>query len=107
MNDFDRLEPDERQIEGQMEELVPAGKEKRSEIESILEQSRKSKNINIRIRAHDLQRLKELAQREGMPYQTLIASVLHKYVTHRLVDEEQIIKSIELVGKTEQRKSAS
>jgi hypothetical protein len=90
-----------------MDEFVPTGAEKRAKTESILEQSRKSKNINIRIREHDLHRLKELAQREGMPYQTLIASILHKYVTRQLVDEEQILKSLELVGKTEQRKNAS
>ena len=41
---------------------------------------RKNKNINIRIPENDLESLKILAAREGMPYQTLIGSILHKYV---------------------------
>ncbi len=38
----------------------------------------KKKNINIRISEHDLVRLKARAMEEGLPYQTYIASVLHK-----------------------------
>jgi len=38
-----------------------------------------SKNINIRISENDLQSIKLLAAREGMPYQTLIGSIIHKY----------------------------
>lgn len=46
---------------------------------------RKDKQINIRITSNDLLRLKEAAADEGMPYQTLIASILHKYALgHRV-----------------------
>ena len=41
--------------------------------------ARKSRRINIRLSERDLVRIKERALREGIPYQTLIASVLHKY----------------------------
>jgi predicted DNA binding CopG/RHH family protein len=40
---------------------------------------KKNKNINIRIPENDLDAIKMKAVREGMPYQTLIGSVLHKY----------------------------
>lgn len=40
----------------------------------------KSKNINIRLTHGDLLRLKAKAIAEGMPYQTLVGSILHKYV---------------------------
>ena len=40
---------------------------------------KKSERINIRLTAHDLARLKSVAAQEGIPYQTLISSVLHKY----------------------------
>jgi predicted DNA binding CopG/RHH family protein len=40
---------------------------------------RKDARINIRLQQADLDRIKQLAKREGLPYQTLIASVLHKY----------------------------
>jgi len=55
---------------------------------------------------HDLRALKEAAQREGLPYQTLLASVLHKYVTNQLVDEEKILKTLELVGRGGREKSS-
>ena len=41
---------------------------------------RKDKRVNIRISERDLRELQRLALREGLPYQTLISSILHKYV---------------------------
>ena len=40
----------------------------------------RNRNINIRLSERDLHKLKVKAQVEGLPYQTLIASLLHKYV---------------------------
>lgn len=45
---------------------------------------KKNKRVNIRISEVDLELLRERALIEGLPYQTLMASVLHKYVTGRL-----------------------
>ena len=47
---------------------------------------RKDARINIRISSRDLRALQKRALEEGMPYQTLIASILHKYVEGRLQD---------------------
>jgi predicted DNA binding CopG/RHH family protein len=44
----------------------------------------KDRRVNIRLSAGDLQDIQVKALQEGMPYQTLIASILHKYVTGRL-----------------------
>ncbi|MDR1988841.1 MAG: hypothetical protein LBQ09_01265 [Acidobacteriaceae bacterium] len=44
----------------------------------------KDKRVNIRLSSGDLNDIQVKALEEGMPYQTLIASVLHKYVTGRL-----------------------
>lgn len=41
---------------------------------------RKDKRVNIRISERDLLELKRIALREGLPYQTLISSILHKFV---------------------------
>jgi len=41
---------------------------------------RKDKRVNIRISERDLKELQRIALREGLPYQTLISSILHKYV---------------------------
>jgi predicted DNA binding CopG/RHH family protein len=46
----------------------------------------KDRRVNIRLASADVRDLQALALREGIPYQTLIASVLHKYVTGRLVE---------------------
>lgn len=43
--------------------------------------ARKAARINIRLAPADLDLLKDRAKAEGLPYQTLIASILHKYVT--------------------------
>lgn len=48
---------------------------------------RKDKCINIRISEKDLIALQKRAIREGIPHQTLISSILHKYLTGTLVDE--------------------
>ena len=45
------------------------------------ETMRKNKNINIRISENDLEAIKLLAAKEGMPYQTLIGSLIHKYAS--------------------------
>lgn len=46
----------------------------------------KSERMNIRISPRDLKRLKIRAMEEGIPYQTLVSSILHKYLTGRLKD---------------------
>ena len=44
----------------------------------------KNRRVNIRLSAVDLMDIQARAYEEGVPYQTLIASVLHKYVSGRL-----------------------
>jgi len=48
---------------------------------------RKDKRVNIRMSEKDLIHLQKKAMEEGLPYQTLISSVLHRYVNGRLVDK--------------------
>ena len=50
---------------------------------------KKDKRVNIRMSEIDLELLQERALIEGLPYQTLMSSVLHKYVTGRLTDKSQ------------------
>jgi predicted DNA binding CopG/RHH family protein len=51
----------------------------------------KNKRVNIRISSLDLERLQARAAEEGVPYQTLMASVLHKFVSGRLVEANKRI----------------
>lgn len=45
---------------------------------------RKDVRINIRLSSSDVLNIKQIAAHEGLPYQTLIASVLHKYAAGHL-----------------------
>ena len=47
----------------------------------------KNKRINIRISEWDLLRLKAKSLEEGIPYQTLVASLIHKFVKGSLVEQ--------------------
>ena len=47
---------------------------------------KKDKRINIRISSRDLEALQRRALEEGLPYQSLVSSVLHKYVSGGLKD---------------------
>jgi predicted DNA binding CopG/RHH family protein len=44
----------------------------------------KTKNINIRISQGDLHSIKSMAEDQGIPYQTLISSLLHQYSNHKI-----------------------
>jgi predicted DNA binding CopG/RHH family protein len=59
---------------------------------------KKDKRVNIRISSKVLEELQAIAIEDGMPYQTLISSVLHRYVTGRLVDKPRSNKSFESDG---------
>lgn len=48
---------------------------------------RKDKRVNIRMAERDLVRFQKTAVHEGLPYQTLISSILHKYINGRLVEK--------------------
>jgi len=47
----------------------------------------KNKRINIRLSERDFIDIKSKSLEEGVPYQTLISSIIHKYVSGRLVDQ--------------------
>lgn len=48
---------------------------------------RKDKRVNIRISEKDLVGIQKRALAEGIPYQTLMASILHKYLAGTLIEK--------------------
>lgn len=48
----------------------------------------KNRRVNIRVSAQDISDIQARAVEEGVPYQTLMASVLHKFATGRLVEQK-------------------
>ncbi len=53
----------------------------------------KERRVNIRLSSPDLMDIQARALEEGLPYQTFIASVLHKYVSGRLVEKPSRLTS--------------
>ena len=83
-----RLDKEEREIlasveRGEWRPVKLTAKEKERYRQIARNTLRKNQRINIRLSQNDLDGLKLAAVREGMPYQTLITSVLHKYLTRQ------------------------
>lgn len=60
-------------------EYVPVGKEEEARILRALEARRKDAVLNIRVNSQDLDHLKQKAKKHGVPYQTFIGEILHRY----------------------------
>ncbi|RYH31835.1 MAG: hypothetical protein EON54_21110 [Alcaligenaceae bacterium] len=65
----------------------------------------KDRRVNIRLSSGDLQDIQVKALAEGLPYQTLIASVLHKYVTGRFAEREASTSRITSAPKSPSRRA--
>jgi len=68
---------------------------------------KKNRKINIRISENDLSALQRRAAREGIPYQTLIGSVLHKYRLWGTISPPMIIPSVFSASATESMEKVS
>ena len=84
------LDKEEREILGAYEEgkLLPMAAKDKAIFERRLrlyvrQSLKKAKNINIRLSEQDLVRIKAKALEDAIPYQTYIASVLHKHIVRR------------------------
>ena len=56
---------------------------------------KKDKRVNIRISSMVLEEIQTRAIEDGMPYQTLISSILHRFVTGRLIEKPRSNTSFE------------
>ena len=59
-------------------------KEKKMARKSAVKSLHKDVRINIRLSSTDVSHIKQIAAYEGLPYQTLISSILHKYAAGHL-----------------------
>ena len=65
----------------------------------------KDKRVNIRISSRDLDDIQAKAAEEAIPYQTLMPSVLHKYVTGRLVEPQTSLLTSRSSGTRQKRRA--
>lgn len=92
-----KLDKYEREIERSADSYRPVSKKELLKIEGVLDRIRKTRKVNIRISETVLEELKKRSQEEGIPYQALISSVLHKYVTNRLMDAKAVRSSMQFI----------
>jgi len=85
---FKELDNYEKDLKNSLTSGLVSVKNKKSEIEKyskIAENSiLKKKNINLRLTVKDFKKLKIKSLQEGIPYQTLITSAVHKYLADKL-----------------------
>ena len=92
-----KLDKFEQKIEDEIAEYRSISKENKDKIDSLISNANQKKSINLRINNNDLALLKQKAEQEGIPYQTLVSSILHKYLTEQLVEQKNIVKSLQLL----------
>ena len=69
-------------------ERIPNYKEEAERYKKAARASlRKDKRVNIRMTERDLVHFQKAAVHEGLPYQTLISSILHKYISGQLTEK--------------------
>ena|SRR3990167_3791905 len=56
---------------------------------------KRDNRINIRISGADLNMIRRIAVQEGLPYQTLLASIIHKFAAGRLIDKGSVSETRE------------
>ncbi len=88
-----RLTEEEQEILDSFErgEWVPVrdlSKRKRDLIRYARNTLKKDKRLNIRISERDLNELQKKAVSEGLPYQTFVSSIIHKYLNGKLVESK-------------------
>ncbi len=88
----DRLNPEEREILEKFERgglRRAAGAQSEMEAARIAARStfRKTRRVNLRVTERDFNLAHARAREEGIPYQTLLSSVIHKYLSGRLTEK--------------------
>lgn len=87
-----KLDSEEKEIleayeQGKLKRVKSVQQEIRQHREMAEATFRKDARINIRLSSRDLRSLQARALREGIPYQTLVSSILHKYIDGQLVEK--------------------
>ena len=72
---------------GEWYEVPDMDSEKERYLEYAKAIFKKDKRVNIRISSKDLDSIQRIAIEEGIPYQTLVSSIIHKFISGRLVEK--------------------
>ncbi len=92
-----KLDAFEKSIENQIGKFVPVSEKEKNRIYSIIDKAKKNISISLRINNYDLGKIKEKADKNGLPYQTLITTVLHKYINEEYFEKNEVIKTLRVL----------
>ena len=90
------LNKEEREIEKNAGIYTPVSVSRKKQTEKMIKKSRKSRSISMRINEEDLNQLKKKAEKNGLPYQTMLNVVIHKFVNDSFLDKDEIDKYLRL-----------
>lgn len=92
-----KLDDFEKDIENNAEQFVKVSKKSQEKINRVILKANEKNRVTLRLNNQILELIKRKAREEGLPYQTFISSILHKYATDKLIEEKHILKSIRLL----------
>jgi predicted DNA binding CopG/RHH family protein len=92
-----KLDAEEQILEEGMEQFQPVNAAERQLIEGIIDKANEKRSISLRLKSNDVELLKRRAEAEGLPWQTLLSSIVHKFLSDQLVDRRSILKSMEIL----------
>jgi predicted DNA binding CopG/RHH family protein len=75
--------------EGEWSPVADLSERKKELMEYARNTLRKDRRLNIRISERDLLELQKKAVEEGLPYQTYVSSIIHKFISGSLVDSNK------------------
>lgn len=90
----EKLSPEEREIldrfeRGELRSVADAERELEAARQAARNTFNKTRRVNLRVTERDFELAHFRAREEGVPYQTLLSSVIHRYLSGRLVEKAQ------------------
>lgn len=73
---------------GEWESVIDLKQQKKAAVEAARNTLKKDKRINLRLSQRDYHEIQIKAVEEGIPYQTLISSIIHKYLNGSLLPKQ-------------------
>lgn len=90
------LDAEEQWFEDHADKFIGTPEKMRIElVNAAINTRNKTERMNIRMSKQDMENLKKIASREGLPYQSLVTSIIHKYTSGLLVDINEARKLLE------------
>ena len=88
----ENLNPEEREIldrfeRGELQSVSDVERELEAARQAARNTFNKTRRVNLRVTERDFELAHLRAREEGIPYQTLLSSVIHKYLSGRLVEK--------------------